>query len=362
MPAVPVQAGNKRKQSAKSRPTNYFEDVEDMDDSNSDEDKDTGNHSGDGSSSGEYGFSNAPPRAKRQRTSRITTRSSTQTPALSAASPAPAVPAQPLSLIPNTNISNPADDSLMNDVAVSIRAPDLQPASVSGSTIGSLSEGVSRASTETPTDTTEPSPAETEAVDGLNTPGAAAELVIPPSPVLSYDIDEDIVPTFLRHHGKGRRAVNIFAYLSEVEDPRFRQILFYYIHFELNDKSGLHGSLPTSNRPTEISQWTSRARPAHLPDYTKGQRTFANFVDSIFVWWAFIQPSWRSFKRGEVSRKIRGGWDVLHVPRVNGLLNVVMLAYWWAKVLEEEGPEDGMRADYEQFADDVAWVFCNLYT
>jgi hypothetical protein len=42
MPAVPVQAGNKRKQSAKSRPTNYFEDVEDMDDDNSDEDKDTG--------------------------------------------------------------------------------------------------------------------------------------------------------------------------------------------------------------------------------------------------------------------------------------------------------------------------------
>jgi hypothetical protein len=37
-----------------------------------------------------------------------------------------------------------------------------------------------------------------------------------------------------------------------------------------------------------------------------------------------------------------------------------MLAYWWVRVLEEQEPMGGVRADYEQFADDVAWVLSNL--
>jgi hypothetical protein len=363
VPAVPAQASNKRKHSTKSRPMTYFGDAEDEEEDEEEEDKDGGNCSGDGSSSGESASSDAPARAKRQRTSRIVTRSSIRTPALSSTSPAPAIPGQLPSVVSNANTSDPINDSSTNDVAMSIQTPDLQPASISGDSVCSLSEGISRASIGTPTDTIETSPAETEATcDELNTPSAAAEPAVPPSPVLSYDINADSVPAFLLHHGKGRRAVNIFSYLSEVKDPRFREILFHYIRFELNDKSGVNGSLPTSKRPTEVSQWTSRARPANLPDYTKGQRTFVDFADSIFVWWALIQPSWRSFKRGEVSRKIQGGWDALHAPRINGLLNVVMLAYWWAKTLEEGELEDGFRADYEQFADDVAWVFCNLYT
>ena len=37
-----------------------------------------------------------------------------------------------------------------------------------------------------------------------------------------------------------------------------------------------------------------------------------------------------------------------------------MLVYWWIKILEEDKPEDGGRADYEFFAEDVAWVLSNL--
>lgn len=84
------------------------------------------------------------------------------------------------------------------------------------------------------------------------------------------------------------------------------------------------------------------------------------FVDSVFVWWGSIQPAWRIFDRNCVSREVCGGWDALHSPRTNGLLNVVILAYWWIQVLNEHGPEGSVRADYEFFVEDVTWVFSRL--
>lgn len=170
------------------------------------------------------------------------------------------------------------------------------------------------------------------------------------------DIDAVTIPIFLLRHGKGKRQVNVFKYLKSVKDSHFQSVLFHYLRFEIADKSGSNGSLPTAQRPVELGYWTSRARPASLPDYTKGKRTFTAFVDSIFTWWASIQPDWRKFERGRVCCEVHGEWDALYAPGVNGLLNVVMLAYWWAKILEEDRPEDGVRADYELFADDVAWV------
>ena len=184
----------------------------------------------------------------------------------------------------------------------------------------------------------------------------------PSSPVSLDDIDVATIPTFLLRHGTGKRQVNIFNYLKSVKDIHFQRVLVHYLHFEINNKSGLGGSLPTAGRPVEIGQWSSRARPPGLPDYTKGKRTLSTFVDSILMWWASIQPSWRTFERGRVCREVCGDWGVLSAPRTNGLLNVVMLVYWWAKILEEDKPEDGMRADYKLFADDVAWVLSNLST
>jgi hypothetical protein len=180
-----------------------------------------------------------------------------------------------------------------------------------------------------------------------------------PPPALT-DINLESVPAFLRSHGKGKREVNIFNYLNQVQDPRFRQVLLHYIRIESADKSGVDRNLPTAKRPVEISQWSSRARPASVPDFPRGSRTFLGFVDSVFVWWESIQPSWRSFKRGRVSREVGGEWDALQAPRINGLLNVVILVYWWVRILEERRLQDGARSDYEEFADDVAWVFSNL--
>ena len=182
----------------------------------------------------------------------------------------------------------------------------------------------------------------------------------PSPPALPTDIDVEDIPAFLRSHGKGKREIDIFGYLNQVEDVRFRQVLIHYIRVESNNKAGVKGTLPTSKRPIEISTWSSRARPASLPDFSNGNRTFSDFVDSVFAWWGSIQPSWRSFKRGKISRNVHGEWDTLYAPHINGLLNVVILVYWWVRILEEQKPRDGIRADYEQFADDVAWVFSNL--
>ena len=60
--------------------------------------------------------------------------------------------------------------------------------------------------------------------------------------------------------------------------------------------------------------------------------------------------------------EVCGDWGALYAPRINGLLNVVVLVYWWIRILEEDEPEDGSRADYEEFTDDVAWVFSHLTT
>ena len=86
------------------------------------------------------------------------------------------------------------------------------------------------------------------------------------------------------------------------------------------------------------------------------------FVDLVFAWWRSLQPSWRMFQHSTVSHTVKGDWGVLHAPRINGLLNVVILIYWWAWVLEEQEPGGGAHADYEFFADDVAWVLLHLST
>lgn len=222
-------------------------------------------------------------------------------------------------------------------------------------------DGLSHEAEAAPTTITEIIPVRPE-LTTRSTPIANAPITAAttPPPVLPCPIDAEKVPAFLLSHGTGGRRVNIFGYLNELEEPHFQQVLFHYIHFEFNDKSNVNGSLPTAGRPPEISRWTSRACPAYLPGCAEDEGTFHTFVDSIFDWWGSIQPSWRSFERGVVSREVRRDWEVLRAPRINGLLNVVILVYWLGRALEERWPEGSFRADYEFLADDIAWVFSHL--
>ena len=415
---APTRGTRKRKHTSKSRPIRYFEDTESEED----------NFSGDGSSSGGSVSGDVLASKKRQRTSGIITRSSTQAPApdvgakdgLSVASQAPTLTLQPLPAILNVDAMSPVDDLLIDTAPTSVSSPDFQSVDASATTpvddsltgtaatsIGSpdpqsvdasedvmdvddsLDGSIPRANSRTSSNSGDISSTEIQVTRDINTlpimdtvvshdtaaiesvpkatPSAGSSIVTPTTashslhpPVLSSDIDVDSVPAFLRSHGKGKRKVNIFGYLDKVKDPRFQQVLQHYIHIEANDRSGVSGSLPTAKRPVEISEWLSRARPDYLPDFTKGKRSFSDFVDSTFAWWGSIQPRWRSFERGIVSREVCGEWDVLYAPCINGLLNVVILVYWWARILEEQKPKEGVRADYEQFAEDVAWVLSNL--
>ena len=332
-------AGNKRKHGSASHPTRYFDDLNDFDDTPSGSD-----HGGDGSSSGESAPSDGPGR-KRLRTSGVVTRSSIQAPAPSSgiqdtlALPALAIPDADILSIDTITTSpqtpnTPVDTDVGNSRVPPVRAEHTPPAIELE--LVSDSESIADAP-------------------------STVTAVIPPLSLLNI-IDAEEVPPFLSSHGKGNRRVNIFEYLNKVQDPRFQQVLLHYLNFEAGDTSGASGVLPTADRPIKISQWSSRARPATPPDHTKGKRTFVMFVNSVFTWWGSLQPSWRTFQRGRVSRKVQGDWKVLHAPRINGLLNVVILVYWWAQALEEQKLEDGVRADYEFFADDVAWVFSHLST
>ena len=362
-PSTDIPTTRKRKHvstSKGSRPIHYFE-------GSSDEDEGGGYQSGDGWSSGESIESNAQTNTKRQKTFGIVTRSSARTPDLDVsdrehsdpASPTPTIPAPlPMVTASATVTANKATSATTTDptnpqLSGIADAGAIEPPTVNTSQVDNLPRAEPTAVTHT--DST-PTTADLTADGSLS----AVIPTTPPVAIPATAIDVADVPAFLLSHGKGKREVDIFAYLNEVQDPHFRQILFHYIKFEANVNSDTNGTLSTKKRPAEIAQWTSRARPSNLPDLGTEKRTFQKFVNSVFEWWGTIQPSWRTFKRGQVSRNVGGSWEGLYAPRINGLLNVVMLAYWWVRILDEKQPEDGVREEYETFAEDVAWVLSKL--
>jgi len=146
---------------------------------------------------------------------------------------------------------------------------------------------------------------------------------------------------------------DIYGYLSSVEEARYQDLLKGYIAFELADCSPIRGTLSTAHCPKGVTWWSSRARPNKLPPYD----SFNSFTAGVVEWWQFIQPMWRKIEPGQISRT-GGDWERLYQPGINGLLNVVILAYWWARILDErEVPVDD---NYIWFVSDVTWVLSQL--
>lgn len=175
--------------------------------------------------------------------------------------------------------------------------------------------------------------------------------IVPPnpsSPSLDPVSDSELeIPDFLR--GKH----DIYSYLSAVKEPGYQRLLKSYITFELSNHSSTFGMLTAARRPKGVGWWSSRARPNRFPPYD----SLNSFATSIVEWWSFIQPMWRRIEPGKVSRD-DGDWERLYHPGINGLLNVIILAYWWAKILEErEAPVDN---SYSWFVSDVTWVLSRL--
>ena len=214
----------------------------------------------------------------------------------------------------DANTLSLVNDSLTSTTAMSVSSPDLQPLDVSEDTMDvddSLGDGVPHANGRTLSSSSDISSTGTQATHDTDilpvmdiivspgtdaevttqvtasaatkffpkaTPSADSSVITPkitshllPLSASSNDIDVDSVPAFLHSHGKGKRKVNIFGYLNKVKDPRFQQVLQHYIRIEANDRSGVSGTLPTAKRPVEIGEWTTRARPERLLDFTKGK-------------------------------------------------------------------------------------------
>ena len=274
----PSALTSKHKHMSKANSKCYFEDTS----SNSSR---TDNPSGNGSSSGESVFPNAPACAKRPWISTVTTQSSTRTttPAVQTKggpnSPSPALPAvQPSPSILDVDTSMPIDcvGILSVGTTTPTRSANLQPPNTpvdamdvddfpSRSTLcaNMRAPSVTPAETEDtetkveviPTVITEAATATVPKVSaiGIEPVVGPAPIVDPPSittmvtppPTLSNIIDPRTVPAFLCNHGKGNCQVNIFKYLDKLQDPHFQQILSHYIIFEANNKSSAGGCQST---------------------------------------------------------------------------------------------------------------------
>ena len=77
-------------------------------------------------------------------------------------------------------------------------------------------------------------------------------------------------------------------------------------------------------------------------------------------WWSSLQPSWRVLESGNEMRE-EGSFDCLCQPGINGLLNIVILAYWWGNGLEKFSADSHNEEErYRWFANDVSWVLSML--
>ena len=165
-----------------------------------------------------------------------------------------------------------------------------------------------------------------------------------------------VVPKFLTVTPKKSKA-SIHSYLVRCKDSHFQNLLKLYIAFEnVAAASEQAGSLSTTCRPSQVGWWIRSARFGTLPSLPN----LHNYSSSVISWWSHLQPSWRKLDYAHSNRD-DGAFGCLVQPGINGLLNIVILAYWWSSGLaksEDEGGAEGQR--YRWFVADVSWVFSRL--
>ena len=171
------------------------------------------------------------------------------------------------------------------------------------------------------------------------------------------DTRTTVIPQFLAVAQK-KNKVSIHSYLLNCQDVHFRKLLQAYIAFEnAAATSGRTGSLSTTGRPSHISWWIRCARVDTPPSWTN----LRNYGSSVITWWSSLQPSWRELECDNPSRE-EGSLDCLFQPGINGLLNVVILAYWWSNGLTKSGTDSETESSrYRWFVADVTWVLLELF-
>lgn len=163
------------------------------------------------------------------------------------------------------------------------------------------------------------------------------------------------VPKFLAAFQK-KSKTSIYGYLSTSRDPQFRSLLQMYISFEnAAAPLGKAGALSTADRPTQLPSWIRSARAGTAPSWPNLQ----DYGTSVINWWSSLQPDWRVLEPGRDTRA-EGPLDCLCQPGINGLLNVVILAYWWSNGITSPSTDSHNDERYRWFANDVLWVLSKL--
>ena len=229
--SIPVPDTKKRKHTVGPDRIHFFEDPA------SNKDKEFDDPEGNGSSSGESVSSNPP--TKWQQTSRVVTRSSACTPTSDAGvedTPNSDTPSPICNLLSNTS-TTPTDSIGLRPAGARVGAMEIGPGVTHDTCVPLATDADVRLAAYTMTcpDTDAEVVADMEVSAAIATqvkPAATTSTTYPattltttshPSspPELSSGADKPRVPAFLISHGKGKREVNIFCYLEEVQDHRF---------------------------------------------------------------------------------------------------------------------------------------------
>ena len=124
-----------------------------------------------------------------------------------------------------------------------------------------------------------------------------------------------------------RNALQMFQSDGVALGEEWSRLLRIWAQFENQSAYTSHENLGTLHRPKVVKDWIQRARPA---TWRPPIDNIADLEKNYSMWWASLQPAWRHFEDGSLrSDLVDGDWSELRRPGVNGILNVLVVLFYW---------------------------------
>jgi hypothetical protein len=124
-----------------------------------------------------------------------------------------------------------------------------------------------------------------------------------------------------------RNALQMFQPNGVALGEEWSRLLRIWAQFEDQSAYTSHEKLRTLHRPKVVKDWIQRARPATWRPVIDN---VADLEKSYSVWWASLHPAWRHFEDGSLRTDlVDGDWSELKRPGVNGILNVLVVLFYW---------------------------------
>ncbi|THU82147.1 hypothetical protein K435DRAFT_692084, partial [Dendrothele bispora CBS 962.96] len=121
-------------------------------------------------------------------------------------------------------------------------------------------------------------------------------------------------------------------------------------------------ALPSSKRPQAVSDWVHSGRTDTLPACLCNDGDVVKLEKDVLTWWNKLQPSWRKLTEEELptrawSQEVKGSWEVLACPGVNGLYSVMACLQWWMILLPSvDGDSDAAPEAWKDLIKDLVFV------